>query len=80
MGVCVSSLQSLYGDEQLTMFPKRNRQRLYELETAVEDIRRRFGHYSILRASLITDGIGKINPRDDHVIFPVGWKNASKGG
>ena len=80
MGVCVSALEKLGGDEQLTMFPARNRERLYELECAVEDIRRRFGHDSILRASLITDGIGEINPRDDHVIFPVGWKSAASGG
>lgn len=80
MGVCVSSLQPLDCDEQLTMFQQRNRERLYELETAVEDIRRRFGHYSILRASLIADRIGEINPQDDHVIFPVGWKSAANGG
>ena len=80
MGVCVSALEALGGDEQLTMFSGRDRERLYELECTVEDIRRRFGHHSILRASLIADGIGEINPRDDHVIFPVGWKNAANGG
>jgi len=80
MGVCVSALEALDGDEQLTMFPARNRERLYELECAVEDIRRRFGHHSILRASLISDGIGGINPRDDHIIFPVGWQSAAGGG
>lgn len=80
IGVCVSALEALDGDRQLTMFPDHDRDRLYELECAVEDIRRRFGHYSILRASLITDKIGGINPRDDHVIFPVGWKSAASGG
>lgn len=79
MGVCVSALQPLDGDEQLSMFPDFGRERKYELECVVEDIRRRFGHYSILRASLIADKIGGINPRDDHVIFPVGWKSAAKG-
>jgi len=77
MGVCVSALQTLNGDEQLNMFPDFSRERKYELECVIEDIRRRFGHYSILRASLITDKIGGINPRDDHVIFPVGWKSAA---
>lgn len=80
MGVCVSALQLMDGDCQLSMFPSRHGERLYELEETVEDIRRRFGHYSILRASLISDGIGEINPRDDHVIFPVGWKAAAAGG
>lgn len=80
MGVCVSSLEALGGEEQLTMFPGRDRDRLLDLESAVEDIRRRFGHHSILRASLISDGVGRINPKDDHVIFPVGWKIAEIGG
>lgn len=80
MGVCVSALQALNGDEQLTMFPDCRRERIYELECTVEDIRRRFGHYSILRASLIADQIGMIDPRDDHVIFPVGWRSAANGG
>ncbi len=80
MGVCVSALEALEGDVQLTMFPAKKRERLYELECAVEDIRRRFGHESILRASLISDGIGEINPRDDHIIFPVGWQSAASGG
>lgn len=80
MGVCVSSLQELHGDEQMNMFPMKNREKMYELESVVEDIRRRFGHYSILRASLIVDQIGKINPRDDHVIFPIGWKSSANGG
>lgn len=80
MGVCVSALELLEGDEQLNMFPDRGRERLYDLEDTVEDIRRRFGHHSILRASLISDRIGAINPRDDHVIFPVGWKSAASGG
>ena len=74
MGVCVSSLQPIHGDCQLSMFPNHRRSRLYELEGAVEDIRRRFGHHALLRASLIDEGIGAINPRDDHVIFPVGGK------
>lgn len=80
VGVCVSALQALNGDEQLTMFPDCRREKIYELECAVGDIRRRFGHYSILRASLIADQIGGINPRDDHVIFPAGYRNAANGG
>ena len=80
MGVSVSDLRPEKGNEQLCMFPDTGRARRYELEGAVEDIRRRFGHASILRASLIADGeIGAINPKDDHIIFPVGWKNAADG-
>lgn len=75
LGVSVSNLESRDGTQQLSMFPDVGRQRRYELEEAVEDIRRRFGHYAISRASLLGDGgINAINPRDDHLIFPVGWR------
>ncbi len=80
LGVCVSELEPLGGDEQLTMFPNFKREKTFDLECAVEDIRRRFGHYSILRASLISDRIGDINPRDDHIIHPIGWQSAAGGG
>ena len=79
MGISLSAIQPLHGDEQISMFPDRERTRQYELEGTVEEIRRRFGHHAILRASLISDGIGRINPRDDHVIFPAGWKGGAEG-
>ena len=75
LGVSVSDLEDRDSCQQLSMFSDRSRERRYELEEAVEDIRRRFGHYAISRASLLADpGINAINPRDDHVIFPVGWR------
>ena len=75
LGVSVSGLESRNGDQQLSMFPDCAREKRYELEEAVEDIRRRFGHYAISRASLLGDAaINAINPRDDHVIHPVGWR------
>ncbi len=76
LGVSVSELSFSEGDEQLTMFPDMRRERRYELETAVGDIRRRFGHFAIQRACLIGwKEFGAINPRDDHTIHPVGWRN-----
>lgn len=75
LGVSVSGLEFVDGDKQICMFPDMNMERRYDLEEAVEDIRRRFGHYAISRASLLGDsGINAINPRDDHVIFPQGWR------
>lgn len=75
LGVCVSGLESSDGAYQLSMFPNRGLQKRYRLEEAVEDVRRRFGHEAISRACLLTDGaLNAINPRDDHVIFPVGWR------
>lgn len=76
LGVSVSGLETSDGDFQIAMFPDHERERRYELEETLEDIRRRFGHYAISRASLLADtGINAINPRDDHVIHPVGWRN-----
>ena len=76
LGVAVSDLEFSGGDEQLSMFPDVGRERRYELETAVGDIRRRFGHFAIQRASLLGyREFGAINPRDDHTIHPVGWRN-----
>lgn len=75
LGICVSELQMSDANRQITMFIDSERKKSYELERAVEDIRRRFGHYAIGRASLLADaGINAINPREDHVIHPVGWR------
>ena len=75
LGVSVSCLEAAQGDQQICMFSDERSERRYELEEAVEDIRRRFGHYAISRASLLGDAaINGINPRDDHVIHPVGWR------
>ena len=76
LGVSVSDLDFSEGDEQMTMFPDACRERRYDLENTVGDIRRRFGHYAIQRACLIgCREFGAINPRDDHTIHPVGWHN-----
>lgn len=81
MGISVSGLESMEGDEQMSMFPDTSRERKYDLEGTVEDIRRRFGHFSIQRACLIgCREFGLINPRDDHLIHPVGWKNNVSAG
>ena len=50
------------------------RLKLERLEYAVDDIRRRFGHDSVQRAMLLCDRpLGGINPKEDHVIHPVGY-------
>ena len=44
------------------------------LETAVDDIRRRFGQNSIQRCVMLTDcRLSGFNPKDDHVIHPVSF-------
>jgi DNA polymerase-4 len=48
--------------------------KLERLERTVDDIRRRFGHYSIVRAVTTSDKtLTNINPKDDHTIHPVGY-------
>ena len=75
LGVSVSSLSPIDTDRQLTMFPDTARDRLFEFEGAVADIRRRFGHFAIQRAVFIANrDMGGINPKDDHTIHPVGWR------
>ncbi|MDE6111066.1 MAG: DNA polymerase IV, partial [Eubacterium sp.] len=50
------------------------REKLERLEKAVDDVRRRFGSYSIQRASLLADtGLSRFNPHDDHTIHPIGY-------
>lgn len=45
-----------------------------KLELAIDDIRRRFGHYSIMRAvTQLDNSLGKIDPRGEHVSYPVGF-------
>ena len=75
IGVCVSELECADAPRQICMFADVRRMRCYALEKAVEDIRRRFGHYAIGRASLLSDAkLNGINPKDEHVIFPAGWR------
>lgn len=45
-----------------------------KLDKTIDDIRRRFGHYSIMRAvTNLDDTLGKIDARGDHVSYPVGY-------
>ncbi|MCD7872159.1 MAG: DNA polymerase IV [Clostridiales bacterium] len=51
-------------------------EKLEKIEHTVDEIRRRFGNYSVQRASLLSDlGLSRFNPHDDHVIHPVGYFN-----
>jgi DNA polymerase-4 len=58
---------SLFGDEE-------RRQKQETIERTVDDLRRRFGHFVIQRASVLADApLGGINPKGDHIIHPVGF-------
>lgn len=50
------------------------REKLEKLERAVDDIRKRFGNYSVQRASMLADiRLSRFNPHDDHTIHPIGY-------
>ncbi|MCL2223054.1 MAG: hypothetical protein FWC20_12010 [Oscillospiraceae bacterium] len=60
---------------QLSFFDdEAKRYRAEKLEYAIDEIRRRFGHYAIDRVLLHFDSkLGKLNPKEEHVIHPVGY-------
>ena len=60
---------------QLSLFEnEEQRVKLEKLEDAIDHLRQRFGNASVKRAVLLGDqALGGINPKDDHVIFPVGY-------
>lgn len=58
---------SIFGDEE-------QRQKQDRIDRTVDDLRRRFGHFCIQRASVLADiPLGGINPKGDHIIHPVGY-------
>lgn len=59
---------SLFGEEE-------HRKRLETAERAIDGIRNRFGYHAVLRGRLLTDRtIGAMNPREEHVSHPVGYR------
>lgn len=75
IGVRGSDLVSAGSDMQLSLFDDEERRRKFvRLEASMDDIRRRFGNLSVQRALMLTDQrLGKLNPKDDHIIHPVGY-------
>lgn len=75
IGVRVADLETEDGCVQLSMIAKDSQRiKLEDIERAIDGIRQRFGHFAVMRASLLGDRIGDINPKDDHIIHPVGWR------
>lgn len=72
LGVCISDLESEEISEQICMFSAgAKREKLESLDKTVDDIKRRFGNYSVQRACLLSDEeITRFNPHDDHIVFP----------
>lgn len=60
---------------QISLFPEHiKNEKLQDLEVTVDDIRRRFGYFSIQRGIMLSDNdLSNLNAKDDHVIHPVSF-------
>jgi len=59
---------------QLSMFDDENKRiKLERMESSIDDIRRRFGHYSVQRAVALTDSKLNCNPIEENIIFPLSY-------
>ena len=78
IGIRAADLVPAQAPAQLTLFEdEAERQRRERLERIVDSIRYRFGHYAINRAIVTMDNtLNNINPKDDHIIHPVGFFKA----
>lgn len=63
---------SLQENEQLSFLPDIAAiQKQEEIENAMDNIRKRFGHFSIQRGILLSDKhLSNLNPKEDHIIHP----------
>ncbi len=59
---------------QLSWLPEEiRRQRLDRLDHVVDALRRRYGYHMVRKAILLTDPLGDLDARHDHVIAPISW-------
>lgn len=74
IGVSVSDFNTDNGIQYDLSGSVEKREKLEALEKAVDNIRRRFGSYSVQRASLLKDkGLSRFNPKEEHTAHPIGY-------
>ncbi|MCL1874674.1 MAG: DNA polymerase IV [Synergistaceae bacterium] len=75
IGIRGTNLVPIGSTWQLSIFEdEAKRERAEKLEYAIDDIRRRFGHFAIERAFMRSDPkLGKLNAKDENVIHPIGY-------
>jgi DNA polymerase-4 len=74
IGVRATDLITADSYIQLSLLEDENKRvRTEQLEYSVDDIRKRYGHYSIQRALLLADKKLNRNPIEENVIFPVSY-------
>lgn len=78
LGVRGADLVPWDTDAQTSLFVnEEHRAKQEKLEEALDALRQRYGYYCLQRAVLLEDKPLHINPKDDHVIHPVGFFNQS---
>lgn len=62
---------------QLSLLPDVSQlQKQEELEAAMDDLRNRFGHFSIQKGLMLTDKeLSALDPKNDHIIHPMSFFN-----
>lgn len=62
---------------QLSLYPNiAKTQKQEQLDTALDQIRRRYGHFSVQRGIMLMDReLSNLDARSDHIIHPVGFLN-----
>lgn len=78
IGIKVSHLQPEEMPTQISLFiPFEERIKEHKIDCVVDDVRKRFGFKSILKASLASKPLlSNFNPKGDHVIFPISFFKA----
>lgn len=75
IGIRGSGLVEAYECVQMSLYQDDQRRQKWErIDATVDDVRRRYGYMSLQRALIYTDPLlGRINPKDDHTVHPVGF-------
>ena len=73
LGVRVSGVIMQDQCGQISLFDNERRLRREQLESSIDNIRSRFGHYSVQRAVLIKSNGLNANPVEENVIHPVSF-------
>jgi len=71
LGIRVTNLVMADSYIQLSFFENDRRTKKQLLESSVDKIRSRYGHYSVQRALLLKDSSLNANPSEENVIHPV---------
>lgn len=73
IGVRATDLVSEYTPFQTDFFEYKKREKKECLEKSIDNIRKRFGHYSIQRAVMLTDPKLILNPYKENIIHPFSY-------